>query len=160
MNAVDLKPDFVAADLGCGSGYFTVALAQRVRKVYGVDVQKEMLDFLAEKIKRLGIKNIQLLLSKANKIPLEPESVDLLISINTLHEFDDKNIMIREIRRVIKRGGRLMIVDFKKLDTGFGPPVNIRISEASAVRLFTAHGLVLVNEKDLPCHYLLVFAKN
>lgn len=58
LGAVELKPHFIAADLGCGSGYFTVPLAHKVRKVYGIDVQREMLASLEEKIRRLRIRNI------------------------------------------------------------------------------------------------------
>ena len=60
---MEVKPHFVAADLGCGSGYFTVPLSRRVKKVYGIDVQKEMLNFLEDKVKRLKIKNVELVLS-------------------------------------------------------------------------------------------------
>jgi ubiquinone/menaquinone biosynthesis C-methylase UbiE len=160
LKAVELKPHFVAADLGCGSGFFTVPLARKVKKVYGIDVQQEMLTFLEEKVKKLRIKNIEPLLSEPNKIPLEDESLDLLISINTLHEFDDREKIIKEMRRAIKKGGRLLIVDFKKEETGFGPPVKIRISQVRAVKLFEEKDFTLSKEKQLPYHYLLVFTKD
>jgi len=160
LNAVEIKPHFVAADLGCGRGYFTVPLSRMVKRVYGIDVQREMLDFLEDKVKRLKIKNIVALLSKPNEIPLENESVDLLVSVNTLHEFGDKEKMVKEIGRVVKRGGRLLIVDFKKEETGFGPPVGIRVTMARAIRLFEERGFALLKVKELPYHYLLVFAKD
>lgn len=160
LNVAELRPEFVAADLGCGSGYFTVPLARKVKKVYGIDVQREMLNFLEDKIKKRGIKNIDPLLSKPNEIPLEDRSVDLLISVNTLHEFGDKNKMIDEMRRVLKKGGKLLIVDFKKEETGFGPPISIRISKTGAVKLFEARGFRLGKVKELLYHYLLVFVKD
>jgi len=159
LSAVEVKPNFVVADLGCGNGYFTVPLAEKARKVYGIDVQKEMLDFLAEKTRKLKIKNVELLVSKPDEIPLNDESVDVLLSVNTLHEFDDKEKMTEEIRRVVKKGGKLLIVDFIKRETGFGPPVEIRVRKAEAVRLFEGKDLLLVKEKKLPYHYLLVFVK-
>lgn len=160
LSATEIRPHWIAADLGCGSGYFTIVLARQVKKVYAIDVQKEMLDFLETKIRRLRISNIKLLLSKANEIPLENQSIDFLISINTLHEFEDRDKMIREINRVIKPHGRLLIVDFKKEETGFGPPVNIRISKVQAAKLLSESGFILVGQKDLAYHYLLVFAKD
>jgi ubiquinone/menaquinone biosynthesis C-methylase UbiE len=160
LDAVEIKPNFTVADLGCGSGYFTVPLAAKAKKVYGIDVQKEMIDFLREKIRKLKIKNVELLLSKPNEIPLEDENVDVLLSVNTLHEFDNRKRMIEEIKRVVKKGGKLLIVDFMKKETGFGPPVEIRVSKAQAVRLFEAKGFTLVEKKDLPYHYLLVFVKS
>ncbi|NWG08789.1 MAG: class I SAM-dependent methyltransferase [Nitrososphaerales archaeon] len=159
LNSVGTKPDFIAADLGCGSGFFTVPLSQRVRRVYAIDIQKEMLDFLKEKVERLKIKNVELLLSKEDEIPLEDESLDLLISINTLHEFGNKKRMIEEINRVLKYNGDALIVDFKKEDTGFGPPVAIRVSKDGAIDFFEKKGFVTLQVRMLSYHYLLVFKK-
>jgi len=160
LNAAEIRPEWIAADLGCGSGYFTTILARQVKKVYGIDVQREMLDFLEEKIRRLKIKNIELLLSRANEIPLNSKSVDLLISVNTLHEFDDRDKMIREMQRVVKPLGRLLIVDFQKKETDFGPPVSIRISRVQAVKSFLKSGFTLLKQRDLAYHYLLVFTND
>jgi len=160
LNAVELRPDLVAADLGCGSGYFTVPLARKVKKVYGIDVQREMLNFLENKIRKHGIRNIDALLSNPDEIPLGDESVDLLMSVNTLHEFGDRNKMFNEMRRVLRKGGKLLVVDFKKEETGFGPPIGIRISQTGAVKLLKAMDFRLVKVKELPYHYLLVFVKD
>jgi ubiquinone/menaquinone biosynthesis C-methylase UbiE len=159
LSAINLKHNWVAADFGCGSGYFTVLLAQKVKKVYAIDIQKEMLSFVENKIKRLGINNIELRLSRPNAIPLEDETVDFLMSVNTLHEFDDKPRMIKEMKRVIKHNGKLLVVDFKTHETGFGPPVRIRVAKEKAIRLFEGENLALIGTKDLPYHYLLVFLK-
>ena len=159
LGAAEIKSNFVAADLGCGSGFFTVPLSKKAKKVYGIDVQKEMLGFLEQKIQRLKIQNIVPLLSKENEIPLEHESVNLLVSVNTLHEFDDKEKIIEEIHRVLKQGGKALIADFKKENTGFGPPVAIRVSKKQAVNLFKKKGFTSLKAQDLPYHYLLVFSK-
>lgn len=159
LNTVDLKPTFVAVDLGCGSGFFTVPLSQRVQKVYAIDVQEKMLEFLRKKIRKLKITNVEPLLSKSNEIPLGDESVDFLVSINTLHEFDDKETMIEEMKRVLRRGGIVLIVDFKKKDTGFGPPVAVRVSKKQAKNLFEKKGFTILKMQELMYHYLLVFSK-
>ncbi|MGW8289529.1 MAG: class I SAM-dependent methyltransferase, partial [Candidatus Bathyarchaeia archaeon] len=80
IELLELKPSDVVADLGCGTGYFTVPIARKVKKVYGIDIQKEMLSFLEQKIQQQKIENIETLLSKENEIPLQDESVDLLLS--------------------------------------------------------------------------------
>lgn len=159
LGAVELKPSWIALDLGCGGGYFTVPLSQKVKKVIAVDVQKEMLNFLKDKIKRLQIKNVELRLSRPDLIPAEDHSVDFLMSVNTLHEFDSKDKMVEEIKRVVKRAGAVLIVDFKKEDTGFGPPVSIRVAKAKAVELFEKEGFKLSKTKNLPYHYVLAFIK-
>jgi len=159
LSAVKFKPDWIAADFGCGSGYFTVLLAQKVKKVYAIDIQKEMLRFLEDKLRRHRINNIELRLSKPNEIPLEDEAVDFLMSVNTLHEFDDKTRTVMEMKRVVKHEGSLLIVDFKKQETGFGPPVKIRVAKEKAVRLFEDSGFAFSSTKDLPYHYVLVLGK-
>jgi ubiquinone/menaquinone biosynthesis C-methylase UbiE len=159
LNTVDLKPNFVAVDLGCGSGFFTVPLSQKVHKVYAIDVQEKMLEFLRKKIRKLKITNVEPLLSKSKEIPLGDESVDFLVSVNTLHEFDDRETVIEEIKRVLKRGGMVLIVDFKKEDTGFGPSVSVRVSKKQAKNLFEKKGFTTLKTQELMYHYLLVFSK-
>jgi len=160
LETLRIKPDIVAADLGCGSGFFTIPLSKEVKKVYAIDVQKKMLEFLQEKIRRLRIRNIEPLLSTGSKIPLEDDSVDLLMSMNTLHEFDDKKRMAKQIRRVLKQGGVAVIADFKKKNRGFGPPVAIRLSKQQAINLFEQSGFTILQTKELKYHYVLTFVKN
>ena len=160
LETLRIKPDIVAADLGCGSGFFTIPLSKEVKKVYAIDVQKKMLEFLQEKIRRLRIRNIEPLLSTGSKIPLEDDSVDLLMSMNTLHEFDDKKRMAKQIRRVLKQGGVAVIADFKKKNRGFGPPLAIRLSKQQAINLFEQSGFTILQTKELKYHYVLTFVKN
>jgi ubiquinone/menaquinone biosynthesis C-methylase UbiE len=160
LGTIEIRPDSVAVDLGCGSGFFTVPLSRKAKKVYGVDVQKQMLELLEAKIRRLGITNIELRLATATDIPLKTEGVDLIVSINTLHEFERRTPMIEAMRRVLRPGGRALIVDFKRKETGFGPPVAIRVSEDEARRLFEMKGLGVLQKRDFPSHYLLVFSKD
>jgi ubiquinone/menaquinone biosynthesis C-methylase UbiE len=98
---INLKPYYSVTDLGCGSGYFSIPLSGIVKKVYSIDFQKEMLDYLKQKIEKKKINNIELILSKANKIPLINNCADLLLTVNTLHEFENRNDVILEIHRLI-----------------------------------------------------------
>lgn len=159
MGAVELDRNYVVADLGCGSGFFTIPLSRRVKRVYGIDVQKEMLKFLEHKIENQRIENIKPLLSKENEIPLKDKSLDFLISINTLHEFSDKKKMIEEMHRVLRQNRQMVIVDFKNQETGFGPPKAIRVSKDKAKHLFEKNGFTVVKSKNLSYHYLIVFQK-
>ena len=159
IGLLELKPSYVVADLGCGSGYFSIPLSRKVKKVYGIDVQKEMLEFLEHKIQEQKIVNIESLLSKENRIPLKNESVNLLLSVNTLHEFRDKENMIAEIRRVLRPRGQAVIIDFKKEDSDVGPPVSIRVSKEQAKLMFKKQALKALRTHDLKYHYLIVFRK-
>jgi len=159
LDAIELNRDYVAADLGCGSGFFTIPLSGKVKRVYAIDIQKAMLKYLEQKIENQRIKNITPLLSKENKIPIENECIDLLISINALHEFADKEKMIQEMRRVLRQDGKAVIVDFNKEKTGFGPPEAIRLSKIQAKHLFEKIGFTVLKFKDLTYHYLIVFQR-
>ena len=160
IGLLELDPSYVVADLGCGSGYFTIPISKKVKKVYGIDVQKKMLEFLQQKIQGQKIENIETLLSKENKIPLANQSVDLLLSVNTLHEFCDKEKAIKEIRRVLRFKGQGVIVDFKKEDSSFGPPISIRFSKEEIKGIFEKRTFTTVKIYDLIYHYLIVFRKD
>jgi ubiquinone/menaquinone biosynthesis C-methylase UbiE len=159
LGLIELKQNYLVADLGCGSGYFTIPISYKVKKIYGIDVQREMLDFLEQKINRYALGNIELLLSKDDKIPLDDESMDLLITINTLHEFRTKEKVIEEIKRVLKTGGKAIVIDFKKKNMDFGPPPEIRISKIKAKQLFEEKGFKFVKSHELLYHYLIIFRK-
>jgi ubiquinone/menaquinone biosynthesis C-methylase UbiE len=159
LRTVEIKPKFVVADIGCGSGFFTLPLSRKVARVYAVDVQKEMLESLEQKIRNLKIQNIKPLLAQENEIPLGNKSVDLLVSMNTLHEFDDQERMVVEMGRILKHGGKALIADWKKESTGFGPPVAIRVAIEQAVGLFKKKEFTLLKKENLPYHYLLVFSR-
>ena len=158
LEKVEIKSDFIAADIGCGSGVFTIPLSYKVSEVYAIDVQKEMLEFVEKKIQKYQIENIKLKLAGENEIPLSDNTVDLLISINTLHEFDDRDQMILEILRVLKPNAKALIIDFQKKETGFGPPVSIRISKSNAINLFEKNGFEILQTYELKYHYLLVLS--
>jgi ubiquinone/menaquinone biosynthesis C-methylase UbiE len=158
LDKVKIKSDFIAADIGCGSGVFTIPISKKVRTVYAIDVQKEMLEFAEKKIQKYQIENIELKLAGENEIPLSDNTIDLLISINTLHEFDNRDQMISEMLRVLKPNARALIIDFQKKETGFGPPVSIRISKSDAITLFEKNGFELLQTHELKYHYLLVLS--
>jgi len=159
LEMIEIRPTDIAVDIGCGSGFFTIPLSLKAGKIYAIDFQNEMLDYLKQKIQKLGIKNIIPLLSEGNDIPLESNSVDLIISVNTLHEFGDRKKIIQEMERVLKNRGKALIVDFKKEDTGFGPLVSIRISKEQAKDLFKKNHLKILKDQDILYHYVLVFSK-
>ena len=159
IDLIDLKSHYVVIDLGCGSGYFSIPLSRRVNSVFGIDFQKEMLNYLKQKIEKNKIENIELLLSKANKVPLIKNCSNIILTVNTLHEFEDRNKVILEIYRLIDNNGRLVIIDFKKEKTSFGPPMEIRISNAQAINLFEKNGFKAIKSYDLKYHYLIIFQK-
>lgn len=160
IKMLSLKPNDIVADLGAGSGYFSIPLSNKVKLVYAIDVQQEMLDYLKQKIDANKISNIKLILSNdVNQVPLQNESVDFLLTVNTLHEFQNKDVMINEIKRVLKPNGKTGILDFKKVDSISGPPLSVRISQQDAIKMFENNGLTRLSVHDLESNYLVLFQK-
>jgi ubiquinone/menaquinone biosynthesis C-methylase UbiE len=159
LSMMDLKTDYVVADLGCGSGVFTIPLSKEVNQVYAIDIEPKMLSVVNKKILKKNISNIKTKLSFNDKIPLNDNFLDFLLTVNTIHEFSDLSNMAKEIGRVLKPGGRLCIVDFKKKKEGFGPPERIRISSKKAIAIFTEINFKIIMLKFLRFDYFILFKK-
>ena len=160
LDHVKIQSDWTAADVGCGRGFFTIPLASQVKFVFAIDMKPEKLEELKATMEEFQLKNVEPLLGGKNEIPLPDERVDLLISANTLHEFADKVRMVTEMRRVLKRNGIVMISDFRKKETGFGPSISRRLSKQEVIALFERQGFLTMYTHPLRYHYLLVFTKS
>ena len=151
------------ADVGAGSGFFTIPIAKMVGnegKVFAIDIQEGMIAILNEKLKRLKIKNVEALLSTEERIPLPDESVDLAFLAQTLHELEDY-ATLEEIGRILKPRGTLAILEWKKdADTNMGPPFEERLTQEQTIEIAEGAGFVLKNLfENLSYHYLAIFVK-
>ncbi|MEW4529782.1 PQQ-binding-like beta-propeller repeat protein [Maioricimonas sp. JC845] len=119
LDALDLKPGMVVADIGAGSGVISTLIARRVGDegtVLAVDIQQEMLDALAIKCRRRGIENIEPVLGTNKSPKLKPGTVDLVVMVDVYHEFDFPYEMLSEIAAALKPGGRVAFVEYRKED--------------------------------------------
>jgi ubiquinone/menaquinone biosynthesis C-methylase UbiE len=158
LDRIGLDREMILADLGCGTGFFTIPASLRVKKVYALDVQREMLDILQAKIKKQKIVNIEPILSKESSIPLPDGSVDILLMANVFHELEDRGAILEEVKRVLSNRGKLAIVDWKKIEMDFGPPVKERLAEEEIISICKDSGFEFVERSDAgPYNYLLVF---
>lgn len=158
-----LKKGDSVADIGAGSGYFTLPLARKVGdsgKAYAVDVDKTMLDHvdaLARKEKR---GNIVTVLAKPDDPLLANSSQDMIFICNTYWYIDRRDLYLARLKEVLKKDGRLAIISYRKESTPFGPPLNKRIARDEAVEEVTGAGFRLEAEYFfLPYQYYLVFSK-
>jgi ubiquinone/menaquinone biosynthesis C-methylase UbiE len=138
----------IAADIGCGTGYYTFPLAEQVGKdgrVYGVDISQEMLSILEERIKEKKVINIEPVLSEEDFIPLPDASLDLVILATTFHEVDQREALLQEIRRVLKLGGQIINIDWEAKESPMGPPIEHRIPLEEAIKIFSAAGFKDIN---------------
>jgi len=155
-----LDNDTVFADLGCGSGYFAIPASLMVKKVYAIDVQQEMLDILREKIAKMGLFNIEIILSKESSIPLPDRSADVLFMANVFHEIDDRDAILNETKRILSGRGRLIIIDWKKMEMEMGPPLEERLTAEEVVSICAEGSFMILERLDAgPYNYMLVFGK-
>ena len=119
------------ADIGCGIGYFTIPAAVIMgasSKIYALDVSVEMLDEVEKRALEAGLSNICNIKVDEYDLKLEDKSVDFAILSNVLHEIEDKKRYLCEIYRILRSGGTLAIIEWKKIDGESGPPIEHRIS--------------------------------
>jgi predicted methyltransferase len=158
IQALALKPDAVVADIGAGTGYFSVRLAHRVPqgRIYGVDIEEQMVKHLAERAKGAGLKNVVALLGAPDD-PRLPEKADLILLVDVYHHIDDRARYFRRLQASLKPGGRLAIIDFR-LDSPVGPPAAARIAPGTVKQELASAGFRLSREHAfLPNQYFLVF---
>jgi len=156
--ALALKPDAVVADIGSGTGYFSVRFAHAVSKgrVYGVDTEPDMVKYLAERVKREKIGNVTAIAGKTDD-PRLPQKVDLIVMVDVFHHIADRATYLKKLQGYLKPGGRIAIIDFR-MDSPDGPPRSARIAPDRVNAEFKAAGYALAQEHAfLPNQYFLVF---
>jgi SAM-dependent methyltransferase len=158
IKALALTPDAVTADVGAGTGYFSVRLAHMVPqgRVYAVDTEPDMVRHLAERAKKNGLKNLLAVAGKPDD-PRLPEKADLILFVDVYHHIDARERYFRKLGESLKPGGRIAVIDFH-LDSPVGPPKAARIP-AGRVRmeLKTAGYDVAQEHGFLPNQYFIVF---
>ena len=158
IEALKLKRDARIADIGAGTGYFTMRLAHVVPagKVYAVDLEPDMVKHLAARAKRAQLANVVAVQASTDDARL-PEKVDLILMVDTYHHIDDRHRYFAKLRDSLKPGGRIAIIDFT-LDSDIGPPPRARVSPDRVKSELTAAGYKLADEQTfLENQYFLVF---
>jgi len=158
LEKLELTGEIVLADLGCGTGFFSIPASRRVKKVIALDIQQEMLDILTDKIKKEEITNIETILSEESSIPLSDKSVNILLMANVFHELEDRSSLLKEVKRVLDLNGRLAIIDWKKIEMDFGPPLQERLNEKEVIDICYDNGFTCLEKSNIvPYNYLLIF---
>jgi ubiquinone/menaquinone biosynthesis C-methylase UbiE len=161
LDALDITKGSTVADVGAGSGYFTVRLAVRVGeagRVFATDLQPEMLDLLRTRLSDRHLTNVTLIQGAADDPKLPPSSVDLALLVDVYHEFSAPQRMLQRLRETLKPDGRLVLLEYRKED----PAIPIRIehkmtvAEAKAEVEAERFHLARVDER-LPRQHILIF---
>jgi predicted methyltransferase len=162
MDILGIGDASVVADLGAGSGWFTIRLANRVGPnglVYAEDVQRPMIQAIKVRVDRLGLKNVITVLGTQTEARL-PQPVDAVLIVDAYHEMEQPVALLRNVTKSLKPMARIGIVDFRKDGGGPGPAMEERVDPETVIRDVQAAGLVLRSrETFLKYQYMLVFEK-
>jgi ubiquinone/menaquinone biosynthesis C-methylase UbiE len=160
MDALGVGEGVVVADLGAGSGWFTIWLAGRVGPngvVYAEDIQRQMIDSITRRVERLGLKNVKTVLGTTTD-PRLPGPVDAVLIVDSYHEMEQPVALLKNVARSLKPGGRIGIVNFTKDGGGPGPEIEDRVDPERVIADARAAGLALQSRPTfLKYEYMLVF---
>lgn len=158
IQALKLKPDAAIADIGSGTGYFSVRFAHMVPKgrVYGLDTEPDMVKYLADRARREGLNNITAVQAKPGD-PRLPEKIDVVVLVDVYHHVEKREQYFRQLQTSLKPGGRLVVIDFR-MDSPIGPPPAARIAPEQVKAELQRAGYRLAEEHVfLPNQFFLVF---
>lgn len=156
--ALKLAPGAKVADIGAGTGYFATRLAHMTPqgRVYAVDIEPDMVKYLAERAKREGLSNLVAVQARPDSAAL-PEKVDRVLLVDTYHHIGDRIVYFKRLKDSLKHGGEVAIIDFT-LESPIGPPRSARISARTVAEEMTLAGYAQVAQHEfLPNQYFLVF---
>jgi len=162
LKAIGVERGMIVADLGCGPGFFTIPFVSMVGAsglVYAVDADPIMLRYLQENIIKFSVeqKSVQIVRADVSQTGIPAKSVNIAFFANILHDIQDRRLFFEEVKRICKPTAVVVDVDWKKAQTGDGPPLDIRLSEEEAKRLLTANRFDVVKQIEAgPHHYTLV----
>jgi cyclopropane fatty-acyl-phospholipid synthase-like methyltransferase len=145
LDSLHLQRNSLVADIGAGTGYFSVRIAKRIPegKIFAADIEPEMVRYLDERARREHLTNLMPVQASADAANL-PEPVDVALVVDTYHHIDNRTRYFADLKSSLRPGGRLVIVDFKA-DSPSGPPVQHRLSPERVTQELKAAGYTLVD---------------
>jgi len=159
IEALALTPGQKVADIGAGTGYFSVRLARAAAapKVFAVDLEPKMVEHLTKRAAAEGLKNITAVQASTSS-PNLPEPVDVVLVIDTYHHIANRPAYFAALKATLAPGGRVAIVDFRKGGGGDGPPDDFRFTPEQISSELAQAGYVLEQSHDfLPRQHFLVY---
>jgi len=159
--ALSLKDGETIADIGAGSGYFSLRFAQHVGtsgRVLAVDINPDMIVYLNRRIRDARLDNVRAVLAVPDDPLLAPASIDDVFICDTWHHIENHSGYLATLKKALKRGGRVTIIDFQKKREIPGAPFDMRLAREEVIREFEQNGFRLAREHTfLPYQYFLVF---
>jgi 2-polyprenyl-3-methyl-5-hydroxy-6-metoxy-1,4-benzoquinol methylase len=162
LDTLELKAGQRVCDFGCGNGYYSLELAQRVGptgEVWAIDIQQEMLDLLQQRAKPLGLDNIRPILAEATDPHLPAGEMDLVLMVDVYHELSHPVEVLRAVRKSLRPMGRLVLVEFRAEDHDVPILPLHKMSQKQVMKELTANEFKLVGQfSKLPWQHVFFFA--
>lgn len=153
-----LKPGMTVCDLGCGNGFYSIAMAKLIApgKVMAVDIQQEMLHLLKLRCEESKIENVQPVLGTLVDPQMVAGSIDLVLMVDVYHEFSHPKEMLAAIRKCLKPGGRVALLEYREEDLRVPIKPEHKMSKRQILKEYKANGFRLAREYDeLPWQHLM-----
>jgi FkbM family methyltransferase len=164
VRALGLTPGQVVADIGAGTGYYTVRMAREVGaagRVFATDIQPGMLTLLRRRVDELGLRNVELVLGAADDPKLPADTLDLALMVDVYHELASPQVFVRRLRSALKRTGRLVLLEFRKEDPASPIRPEHKMSVAEVRAELEPEGFRLRSVlNDLPWQHILVLTRD
>jgi len=167
INALGVFDGMVVADLGAGTGAYTIPLAERVGetgRVYAVEVQKEFLSNIKDAAAARGFKNVEVIWGDIERLggtKIKDASIDAVVISNVLFQAEDKPGLLLETKRILKPGGKLLLIDWKDSFANLGPAPLMVVTADMARELAVREGFLVA--KEIPAgehHYGFIMVKS
>ncbi len=166
LKQFEISEDMIVADLGAGTGFYSLALSKIVPrgKVYAVEVVSDYLHTILNKVKEAKITNVDCFLGDVEKIggtKLKDGIIDRVVASNILFQVENKDKFIEEVKRILKKDGKVLLIDW---DTDTSSPLGNKkegISKERAIELFAKYGFI--KERDIDAgehHYGMILRSN
>jgi ubiquinone/menaquinone biosynthesis C-methylase UbiE len=159
LEQFELRPGMLVADLGVGSGFYAMEAAKQVGpegRVFGVDVQKEIVEHLKRMAQLEKLENLEAIWGDIEKVggtKLKDGIADAVIASSVLFQVEEKENFIEEVKRILKPGGKVLLIDWLDSFGGLGPHRDSVVSQAEAESLFKAAGFQVAKKIDPGDHH-------
>lgn len=158
-----LQEGDIMADIGCGIGYFTIPASKIVGKngkIFAMDILPEMLNDIEIKLSDNNISNIETVLTEENNLKLTDNKVTFAFISLVLHEADEKENFLSEVKRIITPNGKIAIVEWEKVNSEFGPPIDHRLDRIYLAKMLDSLGFSNISIIDIGDNFYGIIAQN
>lgn len=162
LQALGLDNTDIVADIGCGIGYFTIPIADTIKptnKVFALDVSEEMLLEVEKRVKFADAKNIITIQTDEYDLKLYNNMVSFSLIVNVLHEIEDKEKFVKEIKRITKKNGKIAIIEWEKKPSKRGPAIADRLNKKDVKMLLETINFRIVIERTFADYFYAIVAE-